>query len=527
MPLFNPNLTLEVLNKMSAKTMVEYLGITFTRFGDDFIEARMPVDHRTHQPLGLLHGGASVTLAETLGSMAAACCIDMNKQYCVGLDINANHVKSVREGFVTGITKPIHVGKKTHVWEIRITNEQQELVCISRITMANTPLQEESELFHILLNHAYENEYSFALWQLPNSQEKNLILSFTSTPPLNTILEELPEGFIFSPFDIQKQKYFLKADLKFSFTNKTLCEPRTPLEISSQNWLGEVVSKANLKKAKPHYPNKKFTGASADKNQFEQLVQASVQQIEAGTFEKIVPSRSKSIELPKSFDAIEAFQKLCKSYPGAMVSFISIPSVGTWLGATPELLVSVEGQSTFRTVALAGTKIFKEGINLKDVAWTQKEIEEQALVSRYIINNFKKIRLREFDEHGPKTMVAGNLMHLKTEFSVDMIATNFPQLGSVMLNLLHPTSAVCGMPLEPSLKFLEQNENYDREFYSGYLGPVKTNNNIHIYVNLRCMQLFEQHAIVYAGAGVTVDSVPEHEWEETEMKLNTLLNVIL
>jgi len=136
MPLFNPNLTLEVLNNMSAKTMVEHLGITFTRFGDDFIEARMPVDHRTHQPLGLLHGGASVTLAETLGSMAAACCIDMNKQYCVGLDINANHVKGVREGFVIGITKPIHIGKKTHVWEIRITNEQQELVCISRITMA-------------------------------------------------------------------------------------------------------------------------------------------------------------------------------------------------------------------------------------------------------------------------------------------------------------------------------------------------------------------------------------------------------
>jgi 1,4-dihydroxy-2-naphthoyl-CoA hydrolase len=136
MPLFNPNLTLDVLNKMSAKTMVEHLGIAFTRFGEDFIEATMPVDHRTHQPLGLLHGGASVTLAETLGSVAATCCIDMSKQYCVGLDINANHIKSVREGLVTGITKPIHIGKKTHVWEIRITNEQQELVCISRITMA-------------------------------------------------------------------------------------------------------------------------------------------------------------------------------------------------------------------------------------------------------------------------------------------------------------------------------------------------------------------------------------------------------
>ena len=136
MPLFNPGATVEMLNKMSANTMVQHLGIEFTAIGNDFIEARMPVDHRTHQPLGLLHGGASVTLAETLGSVAATCCVDMTKQYCVGLDINANHIKSVKTGYVTGITRPIHVGKRTQVWEIKITNDQNELVCISRITMA-------------------------------------------------------------------------------------------------------------------------------------------------------------------------------------------------------------------------------------------------------------------------------------------------------------------------------------------------------------------------------------------------------
>jgi 1,4-dihydroxy-2-naphthoyl-CoA hydrolase len=136
MPLFNPALSLDALKNISANTMVEYLGIEFMQIGDDFITARMPVDHRTHQPLGMLHGGASVVLAETLGSVAATFCVDPSKQYCVGLDINANHIKSVKTGYVTGITKPIHVGKRTHVWEIRITNEQQELVCISRITMA-------------------------------------------------------------------------------------------------------------------------------------------------------------------------------------------------------------------------------------------------------------------------------------------------------------------------------------------------------------------------------------------------------
>ncbi len=116
--------------------MVDHLGIEFTEIGDDFLVAKMPVDKRTHQPLGLLHGGASVALAETLGSVAATVCVDMSKQYCVGLEINANHVKSARSGYVFGKTTAIHIGKRTHIWAIEITNEQGELVCVSRITMA-------------------------------------------------------------------------------------------------------------------------------------------------------------------------------------------------------------------------------------------------------------------------------------------------------------------------------------------------------------------------------------------------------
>jgi 1,4-dihydroxy-2-naphthoyl-CoA hydrolase len=136
MSIFNSELTLELLNKMGTNTMVSHLGIEFTAIGEDWLEAKMPVDPRTHQPLGLLHGGASVALAETMGSVAATFCVDLKTQYCVGLDINANHIKSVKSGFVYGKTKPLHIGKKTHVWEIRITNDEKELVCISRITMA-------------------------------------------------------------------------------------------------------------------------------------------------------------------------------------------------------------------------------------------------------------------------------------------------------------------------------------------------------------------------------------------------------
>jgi 1,4-dihydroxy-2-naphthoyl-CoA hydrolase len=129
-------ITCESLNRLSENTLVAHLGIEYTEVGDQFISAKMPVDRKTHQPFGLLHGGASVALAETLGSIAANCCVDGAVQYCVGLDINANHIKSVKQGFVTGTTRPLHIGKRTHVWEIRITDEGNDLICISRITMA-------------------------------------------------------------------------------------------------------------------------------------------------------------------------------------------------------------------------------------------------------------------------------------------------------------------------------------------------------------------------------------------------------
>lgn len=136
MGIFKTNMTVNSLNEWSANTLADRLGIEFITIGEDYLEARMPVDYRTHQPLGLLHGGASVALAETMGSVAATLCVDGTKQFCVGLEVNANHIRSAREGFVTGITKPIHIGKKTQVWEIKISNGEGDLVCISRITMA-------------------------------------------------------------------------------------------------------------------------------------------------------------------------------------------------------------------------------------------------------------------------------------------------------------------------------------------------------------------------------------------------------
>jgi 1,4-dihydroxy-2-naphthoyl-CoA hydrolase len=136
MGIWHRQYTLEELQQRGIGTMVKHLGITFTEIGEDFLKGTMPVDSRTVQPMGILHGGASVALAETLGSLAANYVIDNQKKYCVGLDINANHVRSARKGLVTGTARPLHLGSTTQVWTIEITDEEDRLVCISRLTMA-------------------------------------------------------------------------------------------------------------------------------------------------------------------------------------------------------------------------------------------------------------------------------------------------------------------------------------------------------------------------------------------------------
>lgn len=136
---FKKDLRLSDIQALGKGTMGEYIGIEFTELGDSFLKARMPVDHRTNQPYGLLHGGASCVLAETLGSIGAALVVDQSKFICVGLEINANHVRSAREGFVTGIATPIHTGASTQVWDIRIYDDREKLVCVSRLTVAILP----------------------------------------------------------------------------------------------------------------------------------------------------------------------------------------------------------------------------------------------------------------------------------------------------------------------------------------------------------------------------------------------------
>lgn len=378
------------------------------------------------------------------------------------------------------------------------------------------------EVLDVFLGEGLASGGSFALWRKPNSSQLAYIQDFSQSPRRVSLqLEDLPAGFIVHPFADQadKKAFFIQGDRyeKLSLDSPLNQEDLPQWMQASRDSLPAPELKKRIATLLGKLPLQSNPGASHEKAHFLHLVAKGIQAIEAGRLEKIVAARTKMIPLPTEFDLGKTLAKLLSSYPHSFVNFFHLPGIGTWMGASPEVLIETKGDY-FYTMSLAGTQPAQGDNPLKSAAWTQKEIEEQALVSRYIVDCFKTIRLREYEEHGPKTVLAGNLLHLRSDFRVNTQTTGFSNLGSVMLGLLHPTSAVCGMPRKEALAFLNTEEGCDRNFYAGFLGPVGIEQETSIYVNLRTASLGKEHALLYAGAGVTEDSVPEKEWEETELK---------
>jgi len=361
-----------------------------------------------------------------------------------------------------------------------------------------------------------------AIWRQPKSNFLQILIDKSDKAKrVNPILEELPTGFIVHPFEDQEDQkaYFLEADSYFKINLNVPLDQQTD-QIESIKELKSNTENAQVIRKTFVNPEEKLSSGNfkaCTKKDFVSLVQKGIEVVKSGQLNKIVPARLKKKNLSEEFDLVRSIKSLVYTYPNAFINFFHIPGIGTWLGASPEVLIQTKGHE-FYTMSLAGTQKAKGDNPLKNAAWTQKEIEEQALVSRYIVDCFKKIRLREYDEQGPKTVLAGNLLHLRSDFRVNMKATNFPQLGSVMLKLLHPTSAVCGMPRNKAFEFLSEFEKLNRSLFAGFIGPVNVEGETSIFVNLRTAMLTEKEAFLFAGAGVTEDSNPEKEWEETEMK---------
>ncbi len=361
---------------------------------------------------------------------------------------------------------------------------------------------------------------SVAVWRCPRENSIHFLADLSKLPAKGRIdLQNVEQGFLVSPFMNPEgnETLFLRSDV---YANRMENGSWKMVHGTPTNSVQEGST------AIPYHLNTRpDTEISGEKDHFIKMVEKGITAINEGEFDKVVSARTYDEPLSENFNIIDQFNRLEKAHPDAFVSLVSILGKGTWMGATPELLI--ESSSVhFRTVSVAGTQPFPLDKDLSEAAWNQKEIEEQAMVNRYIVEQFKTIRLREFIETGPRSVRAGNMIHLKTEYTVDLNEVHFPELGTVMLHLLHPTSAVCGMPKFSALRFIAANEHLNREFYSGFLGPVNMDGVSRLYVNLRCMQILRTRAVLYAGAGITHDSVPEKEWDETALKCQTLLGVM-
>jgi len=377
-------------------------------------------------------------------------------------------------------------------------------------------------LLKSFLNVAINNNYPAAFYRLPNKEEIIGVVDLSSSP-VSYPFEQLSnfQGFVISPFlNEGNDAKFIHGQLKFNFsTRKIFIE--NGKESVADRFIDEALAFGS------NYTSSQSVGSSNQLNEehYIQINQKAIEFIKNGRFKKVVLARKKSIIPPSDFHPTDLFESLNNTLKDSFNSLVFLPGEGIWVGASPELLVSVDQNNIFRTVALAAT----QRANPKEeseVVWTHKEIEEQALVVRYVLNCFKSIRLREYEDDGPKTVKAGNLFHLKTDFSVNLNEFDYPNLGTTMLKLLHPTSAVCGMPKEDALSFIREYEGLDRKFYSGFLGPVNIENETHIYVNIRCAEIEKERINLYSGAGITSESKPEKELEETSLKMQLLEKLI-
>ena len=250
------------------------------------------------------------------------------------------------------------------------------------------------------------------------------------------------------------------------------------------------------------------------------LISQVKSEIENTELEKVVLSRVLNVEGVKRHNAVNLFIELCMKYPNAFVYLFYVPDIGMWMGATPEMLITGK-DSRFRIVSLAGTAKWQPALSFEEL-WDRKELEEQQIVTDFVKNEMFDSGLDNYVMRGPETIKAGNMSHLRTSFRFE---TDDYNIIGKLLDKLHPTPAVCGLPQDKAKDQIKDVERYDRTYYTGFLGPV-CDDGLSLFVNLRCLQFTNRGVQLFVGGGITKDSKPEAEWQETELKARTLLDVI-
>jgi isochorismate synthase len=238
--------------------------------------------------------------------------------------------------------------------------------------------------------------------------------------------------------------------------------------------------------------------------------------LHTGEFRKLVLARCSKEGMRKPLDVEKLFFDACQRYPRMFIALVSTPVSGTWLMATPEILLDGNG-SKWQTVALAGTMPLSDEGNMR-VSWSTKNIQEQRYVATYVVKTLEQFT-GNISEEGPNVIRAGHLLHLRSDFSFTL--PDNQHLGN-LLQALHPTPAVCGLPKREAWQFILRNEYAPRRYYSGFAGPLHPEGATHLYVSLRCMEMKDDSCLLYAGGGLLRESVEQQEWEETEAKMRTM-----
>ncbi len=369
------------------------------------------------------------------------------------------------------------------------------------------------DFFRYIEEHL-KNELPFVAYRKPNQEQ--LIAILQQNTDLHYIKDFTEKGFVFSPFDA---------------IEKTIIIPNQGSKIiyGHQPYSAPIVSNESLNSI-PVLNDSKIAHLS--------LIAKGVKEIKTTSLKKVVLSRSEHVKLNDN-DPVALFRKLSKHYKSALIYCWYHPKVGLWLGATPETLLKVEN-SRFSIMALAGTQNYKGNLN---VSWQPKEQEEQQYVTDFILENLK-LSVSQIKTSEVETVRAGNLLHLRTIISAKL---NPETSLKNVIEVLHPTPAVCGLPKLQAKQFILKNETYNREFYTGFLGELNCENLIaprsskrnienraytikrnstQLYVNLRCMQLKKNNAIIYVGGGITESSEAESEWEETVSKSLVIKSIL-
>lgn len=394
-----------------------------------------------------------------------------------------------------------------------------------------------AETLHAFYAAARQSGKATAIWRLPGSSaegaEISAVVDLEQVNELTNIdFHRRRAGFVFAPFVAGEQNaaYRIDADMVYSPGGLLLPDAGdNPSRRAAQQGFARAFT-ALLHAGSPSDPGwYTLEGRSAERAATEaeyiSLAGQAVEFIRQTGIAKVVVSRRARHALPQGFDPVAAFLELAVRYPSAFVSLAAIPGIGTWLGASPEVLLTLD-EEALTTMALAGTQRRPEDRPLSAVRWGHKEVVEQEMVSDYVRQFFARAGVERLIESGPQTVAAANVVHLQTTFRVEAPEFDRLSLANRVLDELHPTSAVCGMPKHQALAFILAHEGYDRRFYSGFLGPVHMNGRSSLFVNLRCMQLEEGSASLYIGGGITAESDPASEWRETEMKAETMLSVL-